>query len=233
MIRILSLLSESGRLNRAAFASMIALSWPGQIAAGPGQRASTQALAAPKASACPSSGITSASGAINLTSNCQVAGNITLSGTASLTMTGAVLTVKGNIVLSGQAQLLITNGGLTIPQTADFQYSLALNNRSQLQLQNSTFVTNGTTANNFSTTLDAYNTSVVEFENSTLKAMGGSWLLGYFYDQSQLTVTGSTNLPTEIYPEDSSKVSVTNSNCAGPLARLFVWEQRDHKCASV
>jgi len=138
-----------------------------------------------------------------------------LSGTASLTMTGAVLTVKGNIVLSGQAQLLITNGGLTIPQTTDFQYSLTLNNSSQLQVQNSTFVTNGTTANNFAATLNAYNTSAVEFEYSTLQAMGGSWLLGNFYDQSQLTVIGSANLPTEIYPADSSKISVTNSNFAG------------------
>jgi hypothetical protein len=207
---ILTLLSGSGRLNRAAFASMIALSWLGQIAAGD----LTPALAATKASACPSSGINSASGAINLTANCQVSGNITLSGTASLTMTGAVLTVKGNIVLGGQAQLLITNGGLTIPQTTDFQYSLTLNNSSLLQLQNSKFVTNGTTANNFATTLNANNTSAVEFENSTLQALGGSWLLGNFYDQSQLTVTGSTNLPTEIYPADSSNVSVTNSNFA-------------------
>jgi hypothetical protein len=210
MKRILTLLSGSGRLNRTAFASIILLSWPGQIAA----RHLTPASAATKASACPSSGISSASGAINLTANCQVAGNITLSGTASLTMTGAVLTVKGNIVLGGQAQLLITNGGLTIPQTTDFQYSLTLNNSSQLQVQNSTFVTNGTTANNFSTTLNANNTSAVEFENSTLQVLGGSWLLGNFYDQSQLTVTGSTNLPTEIYPEDSSNVSVTNSNFA-------------------
>jgi len=138
-----------------------------------------------------------------------------LSGTASLTMTGAVLTVTGNIVLSGQAQLLITNGGLTIPQTTDFQYSLSLNNGSLLQLQNSTFVTNGTTANNYSMSLNAHNTSAAVFENSTLQAMGGSWLLGEFYDQSQLTVASSTNLPTEIYPEGSSKISVTNSNFAG------------------
>src|SRR5262249_20066297 len=115
-----------------------------------------------------------------------------LSGTASLTVAGAVLTVKGNVVLHHQAQLLITNCGLTIPQTTYFQYAISLKNSSQLQLHNSSVVTNGTTANNYSIALDAYNTSTVDFENSTLPALGGSWLLAKFHDQSQLTVVNST-----------------------------------------
>jgi hypothetical protein len=131
-------------------------------------------------------------------------------------MTGAVLTVKGNIVLRDQAQLLIANGRLTIPQTTYFQYAISLKNNSRLQLHNSAFVTNGTTAHNYSIALDAYNTSTVDFENSTLPALGGSWLLAKFHDQSKLTVVNSTNLPTEIYPQDSSTISVTsNSNFAG------------------
>ncbi len=199
--------SGSARVKKGTLASILAISWLNLIA----PPLSTAALAAVT---CPTSGISSASGAINLTSNCQVDGNITLSGTASLTMTGAVLTVKGNVVLNDQAQLSVTNGGLTFPQTSFAQYSVSLNNNSNMSLNNSSFVTNGTSNNNFSMALDAYNTSVVDFETSILSWQGGSWLLGNFHDQSKLIVNSSKELPTEIYPSDSSQISVSNSNVA-------------------
>ena len=163
--------------------------------------------------ACPASGISSSSGAISLASNCEVVGNIALSGTASLTMTGAVLSVTGNIVLNDQAQLTVTNGGLTFPQTDNFQYSLSLRNSARLTLNQSMLVTNGTAKNNFSTTLNAYDTSVVDFESSGKSKE--SWLLGNFHDRSRLIVNRSTDLPTEIYPLDASQISIANSNYAG------------------
>jgi hypothetical protein len=162
--------------------------------------------------ACPTGGISSSAGAVNLTSNCQVVGNINLSGTASLTMTGAVLTVAGNIVLRDQSQLTVTGGGLTFPQTDYFQYSITLRNSAHLTLTNSSMVTNGTSRNNLSMSLNAYDTSVANFASSNLSTSGGSWLLGTFHDQAQLTVNNSTNLPTEIYPLDSSGISVSNSS---------------------
>ncbi|MGH9842404.1 MAG: hypothetical protein ACREEM_26965, partial [Blastocatellia bacterium] len=185
-----------------------------ESAPGPGPAdAAWQPTTSTTLGACPASGISSSSGAIDLASNCNVVGNITLSGTASLTMTGAVLSVTGNIVLRDQAQLTVTSGGLTFPQTDNFQYSMTLNNSTHLTLRNSTLVTNGTSQNNFTVNLNAYNTSVVDFESSNKTRP--SWLLGNFHDQSQLIVNNSTELPTEIYPSDASQISIANSNFAG------------------
>ena len=135
-------------------------------------------------------------------------------------MTGAVLSVSGNVVLRDQAQLTVTGGGLTFPQTDYFQYSISLRNSARLTLNNSSLVTNRTSEYNFSMTLNAYDTSVVNFGSSNLSTTGGSWLLGNFHDQSQLTVNSSTNLPTETYPRDSSNISVANSN-AGSIWLVF------------
>ncbi len=165
------------------------------------------------AGTCPASGISSSSGAINLNSNCQVAGDINLSGTASLTMTDAVLTVQGNIVLNDQAVLMVTNGGLTIPQTDYFQNWMNLNNNSQMIIKKSSFVTNATSNKSLGMFLKAYDSSVLTFEESTLLTRG-SWLITHFYDQAKLTVNNSLNLPTEIYPFDSSQISVSNSEFA-------------------
>ncbi|MGC2225201.1 MAG: hypothetical protein WA624_23975, partial [Methylocella sp.] len=211
MTQFLTISSRLAGVKNATLASIVAISWL-SLTAPP---LSTAALAANSANSvkmpsstplgtCPASGISSSSGAINLASNCKVAGNITLSGTASLTMTGAVLKVKGNIVLNDQAKLTVTNGGLTFPQTCFGQYSVTLNNSSKLSLNNSSVVTSGISPNHFSMTFYAYNTSVVDFESSTLTTAGGSWVLGNFYDQSQLIANSSIFLP-EIYPSDSSR----------------------------
>jgi hypothetical protein len=211
MARFLTFLSRIAGVKKATLTSILA-TWlslgapPFSIAA----LASTHATAG----SCPASGISASSGAINLASNCNVGGNITLSGTASLTMTGAVLTVNGNIVLNNQAQLTITNGGLTIPQTYYGEYYISLNNSANLSLNNSALVTTGILNTYFSMTLDAYNSSVVGVESSTLSTQGGSWLLGNFHDQSQLIVNSSSAVPTEIYPANSSQISVSNSNFA-------------------
>lgn len=83
---------------------------------------------------------------------------------------------------------------------------------------NSSVVTSGISPNHYSMTFYAYNTSVVDFESSTLTTAGGSWVLGNFYDQSQLIANSSIFLPTEIYPSDSSRISVSNS----VLATLYI-----------
>ncbi|MGH6840869.1 MAG: hypothetical protein ACREDV_02080, partial [Methylocella sp.] len=196
-------------MKQAMLAAILAISWL-SLGAPP---FSIAALAANQlvAGDCPASGISASSGAINLTSNCKVGGNITLSGTASLTMTGAVLTVDGNIVLNDQAQLAITNGGLTIAQIYSSQYSISLNNLSKIILDNSTIVTTGILYTYYYTKIEARNSSVVNVKSSTLSWKEGSWLLGNFRDQSQLTVDSSSRVPTEIYPFDSAQISVSNS----------------------
>ena len=121
-------------------------------------------------------------------------------------------------MLNDQARLTVTNGGLAFPQTYFGQYSVTLNNSAKLSLNNSSVVTSGISPNHYSMTFYAYNTSVVDFESSTLTTAGGSWVLGNFYDQSQLIANSSIFLPTEIYPSDSSRISVSNS----VLATLYI-----------
>jgi hypothetical protein len=143
-------------------------------------------------SVCPSGGVTTSSTVYNLTSNCLIAGNVNLSGNAVLKMTGATLAIKGNVSLSGQAQMAITSGGFMFPQTKSHQYSITLRNGASLTLNSTHMLTNGTSANNFQMTLDAYNTSVATFVTSSLSTTSeGSWLLTNFHDQSQLSVSGS------------------------------------------
>jgi hypothetical protein len=169
-------------------------------------------------SVCPSGGVTTSSTVYNLTSNCLIAGNVNLSGNAVLKMTGATLAIKGNVSLSGQAQMAITSGGFMFPQTKSHQYSITLRNGASLTLNSTHMLTNGTSANNFQMTLDAYNTSVATFVTSSLSTTSeGSWLLTNFHDQSQLSVSGSWDLPTEVYPMDKSKISVTSNTNIGAI----------------
>lgn len=117
---------------------------------------------------------------------------------------------------SDDARLGVTGGSLTFPQTDYSQYTLVLKNRSHLTLTGSTLVTNGTQKNNFSMLLDAYDSSVTDFEGSFLSTDEGSWLLGNFHDHARLNTVASGNLPTEIYPFDSSQISVSShSRIAG------------------
>lgn len=131
-----------------------------------------------------------------------------------LTMSGGALSVQGNIVLNDQSQLTVNNGSLVFPQSTYSQYSIVLYNTSKLNITNSKVSTNGTTNNNFSMNLDAHDSSSVNIAGSNLSIDSGSWMLGRFMNQSTLTASGSTYLPTEIYPADSSKISATTSTFA-------------------
>jgi hypothetical protein len=141
-----------------------------------------------------------------------MAGDVNLSGSAALTMTGGTLSIQGNVVLNDSAQLTVTNGGLTFPQTNYNQYSVTLNGNSQLTLTNSAWVTNGTQQNNFSMLLSANDSSVADFENSSLDTSGGSWLLGDFGDNSKLIMSNAQDLPSEIYPSSASNISISSGS---------------------
>ncbi len=164
--------------------------------------------------ACPVSGVNLSSGGYDLSANCTITGNVTLSGTATLTMTGATLTVAGNVVLSGSAQLIVINGGLKFPQISTDQYLITLNNNATLRLKSSTLVTSGDGAHH-TITLNANNTSVADFDDSTMNTNDGSWMLGNFFDSSILAMKNTNNIPTEHYPNDASQTLIVNSTFAG------------------
>ena len=159
------------------------------------------------AATCPSSGYTASSGALSLTSNCTVTGNISLSGTATMTMTGATLTVAGNVTLAGSSALTVTNGELAFPQHSFNQYAINLSNNSQMTIDNSTVSTNLTGANQFTVTLTASNSATLTVTNSSLLA--NSHILGNFNNTSTLIESGSTDVPTEVYPTSQAKVTIS------------------------
>jgi hypothetical protein len=169
----------------------------------------------PVLAACPSSGITASSGVTNIQGNCTVVGNINLSGSATLAMTTGALFVKGNIILNDNSVFSVTAGTLIFPQTNYSQYSITLNGTSHLTMTASSFVTSSSNQTHFPMTLTATDHSVARFDNSFLNTATGSWLLGYFGNNSTLTVTNTQNLPTEIYPFDASTISVSSSSFAG------------------
>jgi len=168
--------------------------------------------AAANSAVCPVSGLTSSAGIVNLQENCTINGDVNLSGSATLTMTGGALSIAGNLALNDNAQFTVTGGNLRFPQATYSQYSVNLNGNSQLALTNSAWITNGTPQNNFSMTLQANDSSVVNFENSTLDTSSGSWLLGNFKSGSSLNVTGSQNLPTEMYPSDNARIAISSDS---------------------
>ena len=132
-------------------------------------------------------------------------------------MTGGTLSIAGNLALADHATLRISNGGLTFPQTNYNQYSITLNGESQLLLSGATLITNQTQQNNFSMLLQASDNSVVTVDNSSLNPNTGSWLLGGFSGQSRLNMSGSQNLPTEMYPTGASAISITAGSSFGSV----------------
>jgi len=171
-------------------------------------------VADPVLASCPSFGLTASTGVTNISGDCAVVGNIALSGSETLTMTNGILSVNGNIILSDNSLLSVTTGTLSFPQTNYSQYSITLNGSSKLTLKNSSFVTSSLENTHFPMSLTANNDSVADFEDSNLNTTTGSWLLGYFYNDSKLTVTNTQDIPTEIYPFDASTMSVSSSSFA-------------------
>ena len=176
----------------------------------------------PGPGSCPTRGLVASSGTTRLLGDCRISGSVRLSGSAALEMARGVLSIGGDVSLGDDARLEITDGGLAFPQTGYGQYAIVLRNRSRLALTGSTFVTNGTRKNNFSMLLDAYDSSVADFRDSTLSTEGGSWLLGNFHDHAELNTVASRDLPTEIYPFDSSRISISSRSRVASLWIQFL-----------
>lgn len=166
---------------------------------------------------CPTSGYIASANTINISGDCEIVGNVQLSGTAKLNMTSGELSIQGHLELSDNSALVVADGSLKFPQTDYSQYSVTLNNHSQLKLTNSTFVTNGTQQNNFSMALNANDDSSVDFENSSLNTETGSWLLGNFSGNSELTMMNTHDLPTEIYPSGATNINISSGSSFGGL----------------
>ncbi len=165
---------------------------------------------------CPTAGLASTNQTINLQGDCEINGNVSLSGSSALLMTNGTLTIRGQLVLNDTSELRVTNGNLKFPQSNYSEYSVTLHQHSLFKLLNSSMITNATTQNNFSMSLDAYDNSTVNVENSNLNTGTGSWLLANFHDQSSLIMQASEDLPTEIYPSDASNISISaGSSFAG------------------
>jgi hypothetical protein len=162
--------------------------------------------------ACPTQGFVSSSSVLALERDCLIDGEVSLSGTSTLSMKSGVLTVRGQVVLGDDATLTVVDGGLVFPQTDYSQYSVTLRGRSALRLTRSGFVTNGTSANNFSMSLEAHDQAEVSFDESRLDTNGGSWLLGNFHGHSKLNMVRADNLPTEVYPSEAASVSISSGS---------------------
>lgn len=158
---------------------------------------------------CPTAGLNSTNQIINLQGDCEINGNLTLSGSSALRMSNGTLTIRGHLELRDTSELHVTTGSLKFPQMNYSQYSIALHQYSLLKMIDSSVITNATTQNNFSMSLDAHDNSTVNIENSNLNTESGSWLLANFHDQSKLIMQQSNNLPTEIYPSDASNISIS------------------------
>jgi hypothetical protein len=112
--------------------------------------------------------------------------------------------------MSDSAVFSVNNATLIFPQKHLHEYRIDLTGASQLMLNGATLVTNGTSNNNLTMVLNARGSSEVSVSNSTLDN-ARSWILGNFHDHSKLTANTTTNIPTEIYPEDSSQATIVNS----------------------
>jgi hypothetical protein len=128
-----------------------------------------------------------------------------------LDASNGILRISGNLVLHDDAKFTVTKGTLSFEQTTYSEYYMSLDGRSELAMTDSWLATNATTENNFSMSLDAYDDSKVVFWRSRLNTKTGSWLLGNFHDRSKLDASGMENLPTEIYPYDSTTISTAYS----------------------
>jgi hypothetical protein len=163
---------------------------------------------------CPSTGFVPTDNYL-LQGDCTIPGTFELMGNGSLSLSNGILTIYGNLVLMNNAYVSIFNGGIKFPQLGYSEYGIYMQNNAILDMTNSTFVTNNGTDDNYSMAINVYNEALVFFNQSSLNTNTGSWLLGNFYEDSKLMVYESLNLPTEIYPSDSSVMSIERSNFAG------------------
>jgi hypothetical protein len=180
--------------------------------------ASTSAITINTASSpCPPDGGFVASQQYTVVGDCYVEGGLLFLYDGGMSFANGTLTLVGNLVLEDSAILSIVHGTLKFPQTGYSQYGIYLEGQAVLEMQYSTLITNNSTDdNNYSMSLTAYNTAMTVFIESSLDTNTGSWLLANYNEESRLMTSQTSNLPTEVYPNDESTILITGmSNIAG------------------
>ncbi len=151
-------------------------------------------------------------------------GNVTVMGNAILTIdysstVSNTFIIKGNVLLEDDGQLIVRgnkalmNDGLIIANDYSSQYTIKTTGNSLLRLENIGMRTQtGTAAEKGSIYMsyDALDNSSMIIDGARLDNES-SWLLGNFRNQSQLMITNSVYIPTEIYLNDSCSVSINGA----------------------
>ena len=158
-----------------------------------------------------------------VTDSCNIHGDLRISTNGRLLVNYTnnpenVLSVAGNIFLENDGILYLNGGTLLLSQDYSMHRTITLNDDAIFVIRESELKTNSqnSSANKY-TILNAHqNTRMLSF-NSTLDSET-SWLLGNFYDQSQLIAVQSEYIPTEVYVRDSSEIRVF-----GDKSTLGVW----------
>lgn len=151
-------------------------------------------------------------------------GNLTVKGNAVMiidyTSTPSnTFVVKGNVVVEEEGQLIIRgnknlmNDGFIIANDYSSQYTLKTADKSLIKLENINLRTQtGTAAEKGSIYMsyDALDNSSMVIDGAKLDNEA-NWLLGNFRNKSQLVVTNSVYIPTEIYINDTCSVSISGA----------------------
>ena len=119
-----------------------------------------------------------------------------------------VLDIVGNVEMAGDGILLVNGGTFLISQDVAAQRAITMGEDSILVLQNTEMKTNhepGTASKNLN--MYGYGNSIMYVVDSTLERVE-NWLLGNYYDNSELIVVNSEYIPTEVYTHDFSTVRI-------------------------
>jgi len=143
--------------------------------------------------------------------DCYLHGDLVLEGDASLEVTAGELSIAGNLTVSGQAKLRIIVERLLFAQHSTSQYTITLAGSARLELIDARVDTNEGEAGNLFMSLEAYDDSEVRFVRTSLD-QSRSWILGSFHDRSALRNEDAASCPTEVYPSDSSTISVRGAH---------------------
>jgi hypothetical protein len=156
---------------------------------------------------------------IELSDSCQInsdlqigpGGILLVDYTASPTN---VLDIVGNVEMAGDGILLVNGGTFLISQDFAAQRAITMGEDSILVLQNTTMKTNhepGTASKNLN--MYGYGNSIMYVVDSVLDRVE-NWLLGNYYDNSELIVVNSQHIPTEVYTHDLATVRIFGHDTA-------------------
>ena len=150
---------------------------------------------------------------IEITDSCQVNSNLQIGpgGTLLVDYTaspGNVFDVVGDVEMAGDGVFVVNGGTFLISQDVAAQRSITMGEETILVLQNTEFKTNhepGTASKNLN--MFGYGQSIMYVVDSVLDRVE-NWLLGNYFDNSELIVVNSQHIPTEIYTHDFATVRI-------------------------